>query len=51
MWQISKKLLEKKNRYDSDRGHFESKFWCNCNTRNVRKWLKIKYFGHEDDDE
>lgn len=43
MKQLSKKKLKKRK----DCGHWEGKFWCNCRTRNIRKWLGYKKFGAE----
>lgn len=28
--------------------HPEGKFWCDCITKNYRKWLGIKYYGFND---
>jgi hypothetical protein len=42
--QVSKKyLFNKKSR--KEHGHFEGKYWCDCKTRNYRKWLAIKRGG------
>lgn len=45
--QISKKDLEKKKRKKSET-HMEGKYFCDCSTRNIRKWIGKKRFGAED---
>ncbi len=32
-----------------EEGHWEGKYWCNCRTRNIRKWLSKKKYGHEEE--
>ncbi len=44
MKQLSKKDLSKK-KPTKEEGHWESKFWCNCRTRNYRRWLGLKRYG------
>lgn len=43
MKQLEKKKLKKR----PDCGHYEGKFWCDCRTRNIRKYLGIKRYGKE----
>ncbi len=43
MNQFPKKKLKRRE----DCGHWESKYWCDCRTRNIRKWLALKFYGKE----
>lgn len=43
--QITKKDHVKKKPNRREEGHWESKYWCNCRTRNYRRWLGKKRFG------
>jgi hypothetical protein len=40
-----KQLAKKKLKNRKDCGHWEGKYWCNCMTRNIRRWLGVKMFG------
>lgn len=42
--QLTKKDLSKK-KPTKEEGHWEGKFWCNCRTRNYRRWLGLKKYG------
>ena len=44
---LSKKdyAMIKPTREDS---HWEGKHFCNCRTRNIRRWLGVKRYGHND---
>jgi len=46
MRELSKKKLTKPRK---DCGHWEGKYWCNCRTRNIRKWLGVKRYGYSED--
>lgn len=35
-----KKFIQKKPHKED--GHWEGNFWCDCRTRNRRKWLAFK---------
>lgn len=50
MKQITKKDLNKK-RPTKEQGHWESKHWCNCKTRNYRRWLAKKKYGNSISDD
>jgi len=39
--QITKKEHSKK-KSSLEQGHFEGKHWCDCKTRNYRRWLGLK---------
>ena len=43
--QLSKKDHQKKKPNRREEGHFESKYWCDCMTRNYRRWLGKKRYG------
>jgi len=45
--QLSKRDHSKK-KPNPDEGHFEGKFWCDCRTRNYRRWLGFKRGMHLD---
>lgn len=46
MKQISKKeYINKKS--PKDASHWEGKYFCDCRTRNIRKWLAFKKYGKE----
>lgn len=45
MKQITKKELNKK-KPTKEQGHWESKHWCNCKTRNYRRWLAKRKYGN-----
>lgn len=45
--QITKKSYIKKKANPKEASHWEGKHFCNCKTRNIRKWLAIKKYGHE----
>jgi hypothetical protein len=47
MKQLPKKKMQLKKREDC--GHFEGKYWCDCRTRNIRKYLGIKRYGREEE--
>lgn len=47
MNQITKRDLYKK-KPRKEIGHLEGKYWCNCKTRNYRRWLAIKKWGPHD---
>ncbi len=47
MKQLSKKDHIKKKQ-TKDEGHWEGKHWCNCMTRNFRRWLGKKRCGSKD---
>jgi hypothetical protein len=47
MKELSKIRFHLKKR--SDCGHFEGKYWCDCRTRNIRKWLGMKRHGITND--
>lgn len=44
--QLSKKKYQKKKGNLKEIGHFEGKYFCDCRTRNIRKWLGVKRYGH-----
>jgi len=44
MKQLTKKDLYKK-KATAEEGHWEGKHFCNCRTRNIRKWLAKKKYG------
>lgn len=47
---LSKKDYDKmKPRKDC--GHWEGKYWCDCKTRGIRKWLGVKRYGHDEEEE
>lgn len=46
MTQLTKKEFSKR-KHQPDEGHYEGKHWCNCRTRNKRKWLGKKKYGKE----
>lgn len=50
MKQITKKDLNKK-KSTKEQGHWESKHWCNCKTRNYRRWLAKKKYGNSISDD
>ena len=45
MKQLSKKDLLKKKPNIKEAAHYEGKHFCNCRTRNFRKWLGLKKYG------
>jgi hypothetical protein len=48
--QLSKKDHYKKKKYHPEEGHFEGKHWCNCKTRNIRRWFGLKKYGMIDEE-
>jgi hypothetical protein len=42
MKQLSKKDHYKKRKNHAEEGHWEGKYWCNCKTRNIRRWFGKK---------
>lgn len=49
MTQMTKIDHSKKKPNRSEEGHSEGKFWCNCRTRNYRRWLGKKRGMHLDE--
>lgn len=45
--QLSKKARSKKKPNRKEEGHWEGKYWCNCKTRNYRRWLGRKFGIHK----
>lgn len=43
--QLSKKAYIRKKASKKEASHYEGKYFCNCRTGNIRKWLAIKKFG------
>lgn len=46
--QLTKKDHSKKKPIKEE-GHFEGKYWCNCKTRNYRRWLGLKKYGAQNE--
>jgi len=46
--QLSKKDYLKKKANLKEASHWEGKYFCNCRTRNIRKWLGVKRYGYLD---
>lgn len=46
---MKKKKISKKKYLNSPKtyeiGHWEGKYWCDCKTRNYRKWCYVKLYG------
>lgn len=50
MKQLTKKEYAKR-KPSKDNSHWEGGYFCDCRTRNVRKWLGIKMYGQLDLDD
>ena len=42
--QLSKRNYIKR-KHDKDQSHWEGDYFCDCRTRNIRKWLGFKRYG------
>ncbi len=49
MKQISKKDYHNRKPKPDD-SHWEGKYFCDCRTRNIRKWIGRKRYGNEEID-
>jgi len=47
MKQLSKKDHSKK-KSNTEQGHWEGKYWCNCKIKGYRIWLGLKKYGFYD---
>lgn len=46
--QLSKKDYILKKASQKEATHWEGKHFCDCRTRNIRRWLGVKLYGHRE---